>query len=177
MEFEQELQRIRELEKEKFRISDFNGDRKLEGEEVIAMMGHGLHDGVLEAVARSALKTKDLNKDGTLSAEEFWYDYLRPDEEPEEDDRDKEATFAQLDRDGNSQVNLSELKAWESGRFFLEESIDKIWEFADYDEDTLASLEELEKAWPLVDETGVALRLAGILDRTRQDVGTKKDEL
>ncbi|CAE7791108.1 Mcat [Symbiodinium microadriaticum] len=166
-EFPQELERVRNLEREKFKLADADGDGKLQGEELVAMYGHGIDEKVLEAEAKSALSVKDMDKDGKLSLKEFWHDYLRPDDDHDhdEDPRDRNVTFAALDSNEDGSVDLQELMIWESGLFFLEEAIDGILHFADRDEDGEAGFQELVDAWPEIEEVGVQLPLRGIFAR------------
>ncbi|CAK9001785.1 unnamed protein product, partial [Durusdinium trenchii] len=68
---------------------------------------------VLRLVAESALKRKDLDKDGELSLQEFWEGDVTaggPDGHQEE-----EATFKLLDKDGSGRLSVVELMDWESG--------------------------------------------------------------
>ncbi|CAE7822234.1 CML1 [Symbiodinium sp. CCMP2456] len=166
-EFPQELERVRNLEREKFKLADADGDGKLQGEELVAMYGHGIDEKVLEAEAKSVLAVKDMDKDGKLSLKEFWHDYLRPDDDHDhdEDPRDRNVTFAALDSNEDGSIDLQELMVWESGLFFLEEAIDGILHFADRDEDGEAGFQELVDAWPEIEEVGVQLPLRGIFAR------------
>eukprot|EP00434_Breviolum_minutum_P008051 symbB.v1.2.007099.t1/scaffold431.1/size205911/12 len=163
--FPQELERVKNLEKEKFRIADADGNGKLEGEELINMYGHGINDKVLEAEAKSVMFSKDSDKDGKLTPKEFWFDYLRPEEDHEEEPWDRNETFHNLDGNQDGFIDLHELKLWEGGYFFLEDSIDKILFMADKDEDGEATFQELADAWHDIEMAGVQLPLKGIIIR------------
>lgn len=163
--FPQELERVRNLEKEKFKIADADGNGKLEGEELVNMYGHGVSDQVMEAEAKSVMESKDLDKDGKLNQKEFWYDYLRPEEDHEEEPYDRNETFHSLDGNGDGFIDMHELKMWEGGYFFLEDAIDKILIMADKDEDGEATFQELADAWHDIELSGVQLPLKGIIVR------------
>ncbi|CAJ1371415.1 unnamed protein product [Effrenium voratum] len=165
--YPQELERVRELEKAKFKVADADNNGKLEGEELINMYGHGINEKVLEVEAKDALKSKDLDKDGKLNLKEFFYDYLRPEEDDDhdEDPRDKNVTFTNLDGNGDGLIDLQELMIWEGGFYFMEEAVDKILLLADKDGDHQATFQELADAWHDIEETGAQLPLRGIIIR------------
>eukprot|EP00913_Durusdinium_trenchii_P018820 g17687.t1 len=188
-----------ELEREKFKIADADGNGKLEGEEwssghersgfdplsyvgvahrpqeIVNMYGHGVSEKVLEAEAKSVMQSKDTDKDGKLNLKEFWYDYLRPeDDHDDEEPWDRNETFHDLDVQGNGDgmIDLHELKIWEGGFFFIEDSIDKILQLSDKDQDGEATFKddqrvvsELSEAWHSIEESGVHLPLKGIIIR------------
>ncbi|CAJ1443167.1 unnamed protein product [Effrenium voratum] len=98
---------------------------------------------------------------------EFFYDYLRPEEDDDhdEDPRDKNVTFTNLDGNGDGLIDLQELMIWEGGFYFMEEAVDKILLLADKDGDHQATFQELADAWHDIEETGAQLPLRGIIIR------------
>jgi len=181
METKQELNRVRKLEKEKFRLADEDGDKQLKGEEIGSMYApHPYHKGVLNALTRSEFLIRDLNNDGQLTEKEFWYDYLRPDEEEDDYEEDelaeRSATFKGLDVDGNSKVDMTEMQAWQSGLIYLKLVVDKVFALCDADGNQQASFEELLTAWPTIDETGAAMHISNVLDRTLQELKARDPE-
>jgi len=62
--------------------------------------------------------------------------------ESEEGKRD----FKTLDKDGNGQLNLEELKVWESGDYHTIQAMEKFMETADKDNDLHVTSEEIVAA-------------------------------
>ena len=88
------VERVRALETEKFKAADVDHDDVLNLEEMASLFYMETSPPVLDVVVRDTLKTKDKNKDGVLSAKEFW------DFAPGEKIRDEEMKeFRKLDKD------------------------------------------------------------------------------
>lgn len=135
----------KELEEQKFKIADANGDGFVDEQELPALFYPETHDGVLELTAKATMSQKDTDKDGYLSLLEFWEGDQVDGEELSISDEEK-ADFKTLDKDGNGKLDLQELKVWESGRFHTEEAMRKMFEMADKDHDMHITAEELSAA-------------------------------
>eukprot|EP00441_Pelagodinium_beii_P022565 CAMPEP_0197657454 /NCGR_PEP_ID=MMETSP1338-20131121/44636_1 /TAXON_ID=43686 ORGANISM="Pelagodinium beii, Strain RCC1491" /NCGR_SAMPLE_ID=MMETSP1338 /ASSEMBLY_ACC=CAM_ASM_000754 /LENGTH=367 /DNA_ID=CAMNT_0043233823 /DNA_START=33 /DNA_END=1136 /DNA_ORIENTATION=- len=180
VEPKEELKRIRKLEQDKFRAADENGDKKLSGDELAFMYSpHPFHEGVLNVLTKSEFSIRDLNKDGKLTEEELWYDHIRPeDHDPHdgEEAAERSSVFKGLDDDGDSFISFTEMKDWESGEVYLKIAVDKIFDLCDADGNQKASYQELRVAWPMIDETGVALNIAGIFESVLLKVKGPQDK-
>lgn len=135
----EELQRRKAVEAEKFKASDRNGDGVLGVDELVSLVYPETHDDVLAHHVRDVLREKDADHDGKLSFNEFWVDDEGDEEEQEED-------FGKLDLDKNGFLEENELSVWESGRFHTEYAMKKLFEIADSDNDSHISAEELHRA-------------------------------
>merc|ERR1719487_1178789 len=69
---DERIKKEKELEKEKFKLADKNGDGFLDKDELPAAFYPETHDGVLALTAAAALKSKDKDGDGELTPTEFW---------------------------------------------------------------------------------------------------------
>merc|ERR1711865_1087520 len=117
-----EIMEKKETESQKFNLADNNGDGKLDVDELPSLFYPETHQAVLELTAKVTLTQKDMNKDGQLTAKEFWEgDSL--DGEETAISEEETADFEKLDTDRNGKLDLNELTAWESGRFHTEEAL------------------------------------------------------
>jgi len=144
-EDQKEAQLRKDLETEKFKIADTSGDGLLDEQELPALFYPETHDGVLELTAKSTLQQKDTDGDGQLTPLEFWEGDQVEGEELSISE-EEQADFGTLDKDGSGKLDLSELKAWESGRFHTEEAMKKLFELADKDSDLHVTIDELTGA-------------------------------
>merc|ERR1712039_670170 len=82
---------------------------------------------------------------GLLTPKEFWEGDAVDDEDLSISE-EEQADFKKLDVDGNGQLDLTEFKAWESGRFHTEEAMKKLFDIADRDSDMHVTADELSDA-------------------------------
>lgn len=156
---EQELRIM--LETKKFKVADDNGDGTLDLKELPSLFYPETHPGVLALASQATLNEKDTDKDGELTAQEFWeiqaagMDSQEPMDISEEEMQD----FKKLDKDGNGKLNLEELKPWESGYFHTEEAMKKLFEIADKDHDGHLSADEMEDAAEAIQGTDAQYHL------------------
>lgn len=112
---------------------------------------------VLRLVAESALKRKDLDKDGELSLQEFWEGDVTaggPDGHQEE-----EATFKLLDKDGSGRLSVVELMDWESGVHHTQVAFKELLRMCDDDLDGSIDLGELTAHHQQISNTDAAYHL------------------
>lgn len=138
-----ELENRKRVEAEKFRAADTNGDGVLDANEVPALFYPETNDAVLEVSTAETMRQKDLNQDGKLSAKEFWE---ADGDDANELSQEENEDFAKLDRNGDGFIDTNELKSWESGMFHTEDSMKKVFELADKDNDMHVTADELAKA-------------------------------
>jgi len=124
------------VEKRKFMAADADSDGFLSEVELPAIIYPETHGGVLHIAAQSTLEQRDADKDGLLTAEEFWEGVEEP----------IMADFKKFDKDGSGKLDLDELKDWESGRFRYVEDMKPFMEAGDKDNDLHVSSEELVAA-------------------------------
>lgn len=134
-----------ELEKQKFKLADTDGDGLLDAQELPALFYPETNEDVLELTAKATLDQKDKDGDGKLTAKEFWEGDLNEGEELHMSEEEL-ADFKKLDKDGDGKLDVKELKAWESGRFHTEEAMKRLVELSDQDSDMHISAAELEAA-------------------------------
>merc|ERR1712216_1057415 len=60
------------VETAKFKAADINGDGKLDKSELISLFQPETHEGVLKVTVEETMRQMDTNKDGKLTAAEFW---------------------------------------------------------------------------------------------------------
>jgi len=132
----------------KFNAADNNGDLLLDLAELPALYYPETHAGVLAVAVEEVMRQKDINQDGKLSLEEFWQG--DPDDNAVEFSTEAKADFLNLDVDGNGFLDMSEVKPWESGIYYTEDSIRKLIEFADKDGDLHVTAGELAAARDLI---------------------------
>ena len=123
------------LETEKFAAADEDHDELLSATEVEHLLQPS--PAVLEVLVRDILRHKDRDRDGRLSAGEFW----------EQDGSDDELEdFQELDRDQDGFLTTEELRSWESGQFHTEGAMERLLRIADGDGDGAVTAGELEAA-------------------------------
>jgi len=71
---------------------------------------------------------------------------------------------------------MTEMQAWQSGLIYLKLVVDKVFALCDADGNQQASFEELLTAWPTIDETGAAMHISNVLDRTLQELKARDPE-
>jgi Ca2+-binding EF-hand superfamily protein len=137
-----ELAQRKDLEAEKFKAADDNGDGKLHSHELPGLFYPETHEKVLEITVRETLGQKDLDKDGRLSPREFWEaDELEGDDVDLADEEIED--FKMLDTNSDGFLNLDELRLWESGQFHTGQAMKKMFEIADKDGDGHITADEL----------------------------------
>lgn len=135
----------RKVESAKFAAADTDKDGLLDAEELPSVFFPETHDGVLSLVAKHALQERDQDGDGLLTLQEFWDGDSLEEEEELVIESEQEA-FRKLDADSSGKLDVYELKAWESGRFHIEEAMKSLFELADQDGDKHVTAEELVAA-------------------------------
>jgi len=136
-----ELERRKGVETAKFTAADANHDGQLDKNELPSLFYPETHEGVLAVTVSETIRQKDANKDGLLSAKEFWGDG----DDSELSDEEK-ADFAKLDTNGDGSLDATELRHWESGRFHTEDAMKKLFDAADKDSDLHITGDELAEA-------------------------------
>merc|ERR1719195_125378 len=144
-----EASKRKAVEGEKFKAADADGDGLLSEVELPALFYPETHDGVLQIAAQSTLGQKDIDKDGLLTAKEFWEGDQVEGEEIAASEEET-ADFRKLDKDGSGKLDLEELKAWESGRFHTHQAMQSFFEKADTNNDLHLSAEELAAAHGII---------------------------
>lgn len=144
-----ELEDRKQVENDKFKAADTDGDGRLTLNELPALFYPETHDGVLSITVAATMKQKDLDKDGRLSPKEFWEadDFGGDDLDLSEEEK---ADFEKLDQNGDGSLSVEELRAWESGTFHTEEAMKSLFEIADKDSDMHLTADEIAEARELV---------------------------
>lgn len=146
------IQDRKDIEAQKFKVADSNGDGNLDADELPALFYPETHQGVLELVAKRTFDQKDTNKDGLLTSKEFWEGDSVDGEEIAISDEEN-ADFEKLDKDRSGKLDLAELTEWESGKFHTEEALKKLFDVADKDGDMHITATEFENAREQIAET------------------------
>lgn len=142
-----EIQARKDLEMQKFRASDKNGDGHLDLDELPALFYPETHEEVLELTAAATLKQKDLDGNGKLSPKEFWEgDMMDREDGGSSISEEEKNDFKVLDKNGDGEMDLGELKEWESGRFHTTEALKQLFITADKDKDGHLTGQELADA-------------------------------
>jgi Ca2+-binding EF-hand superfamily protein len=131
---------------QEFKELDVNKDNSLEPDELAQMYNHHINEKVETELTNSAMKSRDVDKNGVLSLREFFEHLQVEGEELVEIPADDEEIFTKLDKDGSGTLTLKELKAWESGSFQAEEAVKKIFAKADKNKDNVLTKEEMAEA-------------------------------
>jgi len=136
---------LSELERQKFKVADINGDGFLTKDEIPTMFFPETHAGVLELAVQHTLSQRDKNNDEQLSESEFWQGEREGEEGmPISDDEHRD--FEKLDTNGDGLLSIHELKAWETGTFQINDALKILFQAADKDGDKHLSAEELAVA-------------------------------
>jgi len=134
-----------QVEAEKFKAADANGDGFLDAQELPSLFYPEIHEGVLQITAQAAFKLRDTDGDGKLTHKEFWEGDVVDGEDLQISEEEK-ADFNNLDKNKDGLLDLTEMAAWESGRFHTEEAMKKLFDLADKDHDMHVTAEELAAA-------------------------------
>merc|ERR1711879_654836 len=140
-----ELEQRKKVETAKFKAADTNGDSVLDQSEIPALFYPETPPAVLAVTVAETLRQKDSDKDGKLTAKEFWEADVADGDEGELSEEEN-ADFAKLDTDGDGMLSMDELNSWESGKFHTEEAMKKLFEIADKDNDMHVTADELAEA-------------------------------
>lgn len=138
----QDLEIRKEVEKAKFAAADADGDQLLDQAELAALFYPEIHERVLDITVKEALRQKDTNGDGKLSALEFW-EIDPADGDDGEMLEDEQQDFAKLDANGDGFISAEEMRYWESGVFHVEDAMKKLFEISDADSDMHVTADEL----------------------------------
>lgn len=153
----------RDLEVAKFQLADEDHDGMLNVEELAHIMYPQHHDGILGLITAHKMTDLDQNEDGKINLWEF-------------DGGDANATykvpesqtkqFNGLDRNGDGELDLEEMKFWEASVIHVEEEFPELFKLADRNGDghvTYAELEQVRKQMHIDASTshGVLLGWAG----------------
>ncbi|CAK0869210.1 unnamed protein product [Prorocentrum cordatum] len=132
----------KEVEKAKFAAADMDGDQQLDKAELAALFYPEIHDRVLDITVQEALRQKDTNGDGKLSAMEFW-EIDPADGDDGEMLEDEQRDFAKLDSNGDGLISAEEMRHWESGAFHVEDAMQKLFDLSDANSDMHVTADEL----------------------------------
>jgi len=143
---EENLKNDKELERQKFKLADKNGDGFLDKDELPHALFPELHEGVSHLTASDAVKSKDKNGDGELSPDEFW-EYEDVDaKDLQEQEAERKAEFEKLDLDKNGKLSVKEYTPWYAGSYHTDEAMRHLFEIADEDGDHHLTALELDNA-------------------------------
>jgi len=135
----------KELNTEKFKVADANGDGYLDKNELPGFFFFPeVNSPVLEVMTNATLKNQDKDGDGLLTPAEFW---------GRNDTGFRQNDFRKLDKDGSGKLDFEELKAWESGDFDAEVAMKTLLDMADTNGDMHINADELAKAKDKLHET------------------------
>eukprot|EP00933_Yihiella_yeosuensis_P015758 TRINITY_DN1363_c5_g1_i1.p1 TRINITY_DN1363_c5_g1~~TRINITY_DN1363_c5_g1_i1.p1 ORF type:complete len:400 (-),score=93.35 TRINITY_DN1363_c5_g1_i1:127-1254(-) len=118
-----------ELEKQKFKAADQDGDEVITPPELFFLFSPETHDHMLDVIVKQMLKREDQDGDGQLNSAEF-FEIEESDEMPEYKRR-----FKAVDKDGDKLINESELRHYVSGQFLIEDAFGLLIDRLDEDND------------------------------------------
>lgn len=116
-----------------FKAADKDGDGILDQTEATSFISMDTDPAAEEAVAKADMHHTDKDGDGKLNLEEFGADNGEGSQEH----------FDKLDKNKDGFLDLKEMSAWASGRFYEEDQLLKLIRHADEDGDGSVSLREL----------------------------------
>jgi Ca2+-binding EF-hand superfamily protein len=167
-EEDKEAQSMRlDHERAKFKAADTNKDGVLSLEELPAIFFPDQHDGVLELETKEHIRQKDADKNGKLSQEEFYKNDLGGEDASRAQEQKDE--FKKLDTNSDGQLTSEELKHYESGKFHTEETMKKMIQMADKDNDQMLTASELVKARSQIAKTDAQYHLSEWKDASDKD--------
>eukprot|EP00928_Gymnodinium_smaydae_P029697 TRINITY_DN22295_c0_g2_i1.p1 TRINITY_DN22295_c0_g2~~TRINITY_DN22295_c0_g2_i1.p1 ORF type:complete len:279 (-),score=59.85 TRINITY_DN22295_c0_g2_i1:168-1004(-) len=134
------LRRAHELEK--FNVADADGDGRLDVNEALSYFFPEMDDATAWLAAKFALKARDDDGDGELSAVEFWA-YVRNSKLPAALSDEELRIFRLLDKDRSGKLSLGELIAYESGAHHVSAHLEEMFEALDTNADSHISVSEL----------------------------------
>lgn len=123
---------------------DLNKDGFVDKDELPIRYHHHTNELVDERLGVIAMKKKDGNGDGKLTATEFWSHMYGRGKAKVTDAQQKE--FEEIDKDGSGFLELEEVKRYESGAHHTDIAMLELFEVVDKDKDHAISLDELVKA-------------------------------
>jgi len=135
----------KEVEIQKFKVADRNGDGVLDIEELPGVFYPETNDDVLDIAAAHTHKRKDRDGNGQLSPQEFW-EGDGVDGQDQTMSKEEDADFAKLDVNSDGGLSVEELKMWEAGTFHTEDAMQKLFEIADENLDSHITADELARA-------------------------------
>eukprot|EP00927_Polykrikos_kofoidii_P012268 TRINITY_DN15278_c0_g1_i1.p1 TRINITY_DN15278_c0_g1~~TRINITY_DN15278_c0_g1_i1.p1 ORF type:complete len:289 (+),score=56.80 TRINITY_DN15278_c0_g1_i1:37-903(+) len=130
-------------EKAKFVAADVDQDQLLDSQELAGLLSPETHDGVLTAVTQASMGRMDKNGDGRLHLHEFLG--MDPTDGSMPADG-QHSDFQLVDTNNDGHLSLEEVRAWESGEFFMDEAIKGMMDVADADRDKRLTADELANA-------------------------------
>jgi len=134
------------LERQKFAAADSDSDGFVDRQELPALFYPETHEGVLALTVKAAMAAKDKDGDSRLSSPEFWEGDVAAESGAVEISDEEHREFSTLDKNGDGFLDETELRAWESGTFHMEEAMGKLFQLADSDGDDEVTAEELAAA-------------------------------
>jgi Ca2+-binding EF-hand superfamily protein len=156
-EEEKRIEKLKAVEKLKFKAADKDGDGFLTEDEALGVLYPEHHDEVLHVQTHHELKDRDKDGDGMLTYDEFWE---TDSEEPVDADspetdliKQQKEEFKMLDVDGSGKIDIEEYKKWQSGDFQITDAMKHLMVLADEDNDGYVTAAELDDARPSIANT------------------------
>eukprot|EP00927_Polykrikos_kofoidii_P044919 TRINITY_DN38785_c0_g1_i1.p1 TRINITY_DN38785_c0_g1~~TRINITY_DN38785_c0_g1_i1.p1 ORF type:complete len:276 (+),score=56.46 TRINITY_DN38785_c0_g1_i1:77-904(+) len=134
-----------ELEIMKFEAADVNKDRHLEKHEFIRLLYMEMQGEVLSVVTKDTMRMRDKDGNGMLTPVEFWQAHETFGKGVDVSEEDM-ADFKALDANSDGLISLEELRLWESGKFYTQRAMKRMFKVADRDANARLSADELANA-------------------------------